>query len=125
LLLKIHWLQKSIEVDTIEKDIAKLTMTDEENHTQYEEVDQLLEKKLKISTSEVQSVRMFDIVKVKIAPQLNISPPQIKLFGVYPIKEKKADYVVIQDVIMKKEYARDMKLDQGLASCPGMADDRD
>lgn len=130
--LKVHWKKvkntnASIEskMDSLKLEDQKgneLVMAEDDNDENWEDV---VEGETPPEIH-VQSIRMFDTIKVRIKPLLERSPPTIQLLLSYPTETYSTNEIfsVVEDIFIFKSKNDNANL-QSVASCPGMADDRD
>jgi hypothetical protein len=110
-----------IDGDTLEQSDSWVDITESEDNL----AQKASGKDKKAGLPKVQTVRMFDAIRVKVVPLMDRSPPQIKLLALYPEKEiSRSVFAVVQDALVIREDTPSVAA-QAMASCPAMADDRD
>jgi hypothetical protein len=128
--LKVHWKSIKTSFSSLQSKIRRIKLDDQnENEVLISEDDNddNWEDVIEGETPPeiyIQSLRMFDTIKVRIKPLLERSPPTLQLLLSYPTETYVTNEVfsVVEDIF--KTNSDDPTL-QSKASCPGMADDRD
>lgn len=130
--LKVHWKKVKNPISLLESNLNELSVEDQKKNeviaVEDDKDDNWEDIKEGETTPdfEVQSIRMFDTIKVRIKPQLERSPPTLQLLLLYPTDTYSTNEIfsVVEDIFFIKAKNDNSTL-QSVASCPGMADDRD
>ena len=130
--LKVHWKKTKNSLSSLSSKLQDMKLEDQlKNEVLLAEDDNddnwedLTENDTPVETK-VQSIRMFDTVKVRILPLLERSPPTLQLILLYPAQNYSTNdiFSVVEDIFIFNSKEGE-SLTQSSASCPGMADDRD
>jgi hypothetical protein len=130
--LKVHWKKVKTPFTLVQSKMENIKLDDQNNNAVViaeDDNDDNWEDIIEGQTPpevHIQSIRMFDTIKVRIKPLLERSPPTLQLLLSYPTETYSTNEIfsVVEDIFIFKSKSDNATL-QSAASCPGMADDRD